>query len=123
MRIKIGLDPDSDLKKLHAVASTLVAEGRQREIWVDVNQAWKDAPHAIDYLSRVRDELKAAGFTSRFICEQPTAESDIPAMAEVTRQTREWAKTDPFRIVIMADDPCGMSTMPKRLSRSTPQTR
>ncbi len=104
VRIKIGLDPDSDLKKLHAVASTLVDEGRQREIWVDVNQAWKDAPHAIDYLSRVRDELKAAGFTSRFICEQPTAESDIAAMAEVTRQTREWAKTDPFRIVIMADE-------------------
>lgn len=104
VRIKIGLDLESDLKKLRAVAGSLVAEGRQREIWVDVNQAWKDAPHAIDYLSKVRDELKAAGFTSRFICEQPTAESDIAAMGEVTRQTREWAKTDPFRIVIMADE-------------------
>lgn len=110
VRIKIGLDVEADLKKLRTVAAAMVADGQGREIWVDVNQAWKTADRSIEVLGRIREELRAAGFTSRFICEQPTVETDVAALAKVTRQTREWAKNDPFRIVVMADEAMWDST-------------
>lgn len=104
VRLKVGLSGDSDLKKLRSAAEALVAEGRGREIWVDVNQAWKTAEGSIAILEKIRAELKAAGFTSRFICEQPTIETDIPALAAVTKETRKWGETDPFKIITMADE-------------------
>ena len=48
--------------------------------------------------------LKETGYQGRFICEQPTQEDDLEALAAVTRQTREWAKEDDFQILIMADE-------------------
>ncbi|MFQ5808787.1 MAG: enolase C-terminal domain-like protein, partial [Armatimonadota bacterium] len=55
-------------------------------------------------LARVRDVLADARFTSRFICEQPTVETDIEALAQVTRQTRVWNRDGPPDVVVMADE-------------------
>lgn len=104
VRLKIGLDDEADLSKIRTVALAMVAEGRGREIWVDVNQAWKTAEKSVAMLDRIRKVFAGTGFTSRFICEQPTHELDIPALAAVTKQTREWAKADPFKIITMADE-------------------
>ncbi|CAN5824052.1 hypothetical protein BH09VER1_BH09VER1_41570 [soil metagenome] len=102
VRLKIGLDDESDISKLHTVAQAMVAEGKGREIWVDVNQAWKTAEKSIAMLGRIRDMLKETGFKAHFICEQPTYELDIPALAAVTKEVRQWG--DSPKMVIMADE-------------------
>jgi L-alanine-DL-glutamate epimerase-like enolase superfamily enzyme len=103
-RLKIGTDDELDMRRIAAAATALVEEGRSRELWVDVNQAWKTTEHSIRMLERVRGALAQAGFTSRFICEQPTAQTDIEALARVTRQTRRWHADEPPQIVVMADE-------------------
>ncbi len=46
IRIKLGLDPDSDLDRLQGVTSVIVEQDNGRAIWVDMNKSWKDVPHA-----------------------------------------------------------------------------
>ncbi len=104
IRLKIGLDRDADLEMLKAVATEINTARPDLEIFVDVNQAWKDAATSITELSRIRAMLKATGYHGRFICEQPTHEDDFEALAAITAETRRWAADDPFRILIMADE-------------------
>jgi L-alanine-DL-glutamate epimerase-like enolase superfamily enzyme len=107
MRVKIGLDEKEDVDRIRAVAKSLKAKGdTAAEIWVDVNQAWKTSEKSIAMLERFRDALKDEGFTSRFICEQPTVENDMAALATVTRQTRKWNTQGgvPFQIITCADE-------------------
>lgn len=107
MRVKIGLDDNADVERIRAVARAFKEKGDTvAEIWVDANQAWKTSEKSIAMLTRIRDALKEAEFKSRFICEQPTVESDMAALATVTKQTRKWnTQTDvPFKIVTCADE-------------------
>lgn len=104
LRLKIGLGDDDDVQKIAAAAAELVQHGRPTKIWVDVNHAWGTGAKSIAMLGKIRDALAAAKFTSTFICEQPTAETDLPALAAVTKQTRAWGASDPFKIVTMADE-------------------
>ncbi|MGC4030332.1 MAG: enolase C-terminal domain-like protein [Tepidisphaeraceae bacterium] len=104
MRLKVGLGDEEDVKKIGAVAAELVRHKQTTQIWVDVNQAWKSAEKSLEVLGKIRDALAASGFESTFICEQPTNEKDLPALAAVTAKVREWNKDAKFNIVIMADE-------------------
>ncbi|CAN5517583.1 hypothetical protein BH09PLA1_BH09PLA1_28450 [soil metagenome] len=105
MRIKIGLDDDADIKRVAAVARSLKKNHRaDQQIWVDVNQAWKTADKSIQMLGRIRDALTAEGFSAKFICEQPTIETDMAALAAVTKQMRAWNDALPFKFVTVADE-------------------
>ena len=103
IRLKIGLDADADIDKLKMVAEHLVDKPTV-SIWVDANQAWQTSAKAIEMLGRVRDALKAANFKSTFICEQPTAGPDMPALAATTAEVHRWLPGLGFKIVIMADE-------------------
>jgi L-alanine-DL-glutamate epimerase-like enolase superfamily enzyme len=103
LRLKIGLDNDTDLKKLATVAAGL-KEKPDVNIWVDANQSWKTSDAAIAMLGRIRDTLKANDFKATFICEQPTFGPDMPALARTTVEIHKWLPTMPFKIVIMADE-------------------
>ncbi|MEM9227010.1 MAG: enolase C-terminal domain-like protein, partial [Verrucomicrobiota bacterium] len=104
VRFKIGSNAEEDLAMLRAAAMAVRSERPELELFVDVNQGWKDADHAIEELARIRQMLKDTQYRGRFICEQPTDEMDFEALAEVTRVTRQWAADDPFQILIMADE-------------------
>ncbi|MBC8108191.1 MAG: mandelate racemase/muconate lactonizing enzyme family protein [Anaerolineae bacterium] len=105
MRIKIGLDDEADIKRIVAVARELRKNNRaDQQIWVDVNQAWKTPEKSIEMLGRIRDALKAEAFASTFICEQPTIETDMPALAAVTKEIRIWNSGLPFKIITVADE-------------------
>jgi L-alanine-DL-glutamate epimerase-like enolase superfamily enzyme len=107
MRLKIGLDDNSDVERIRAVAKALKDKGETvTEIWIDANQAWKTSEKSIAMLARIRGALRDVGFTSRFICEQPTVESDMQALATVTRQTRKWntEANAPFKMATCVDE-------------------
>ena len=103
VRVKIGLNVDDDLHKLVAVAKAMPAE-KPSDIWVDVNQAWKTAEASIDNLNKIRAALSKAGYAGRFICEQPTVETDLPALAAVTKAMRAGNDGAKCKIVVMADE-------------------
>ena len=104
MRLKVGLGDDEDVKKIGAVAAELVKEKQPTQLWIDVNMAWHTPEQAIAMLGRIRDALAAAKFTSTFICEQPTDDKDLAALAAVTKEVRKWNAAAPFKIVVMADE-------------------
>ena len=104
IRMKFGLDNDEDLKKIGVVAKDLSATHPQCIIWIDANQAWTNADKSLEMLGKIRDTLKANDFKATFICEQPTLESDLPALAAVTKAVRTWNPSLPFKMVIMADE-------------------
>ncbi|GHB90573.1 mandelate racemase/muconate lactonizing enzyme family protein [Cerasicoccus arenae] len=104
VRLKIGGDEEAELGMLRATALAIVGMRPDLEIFVDVNQGWKDASHALEALGQIREMLRETNYQGRFICEQPTREDDFEALAEVTRHTRQWAQEDPFEILIMADE-------------------
>lgn len=104
IRLKTGVDRESELAMLRAAALAIRGHRPELELFVDVNQGWKDAPTAIEALLEIREVLLDSGFTGRFICEQPTHESSFEDIAQVTKVTRQWAKEDPFQILIMADE-------------------
>lgn len=104
LRVKIGLGDDEDVAKIKAMAAELVEEKRPTKIWVDINHAWGSSEKSLEMLGRIRHALAEAKFTSTFIVEQPTDENDIGALAAVTKQTRLWAASDPFKIQTMADE-------------------
>ena len=104
MRLKVGLGDDADVKKIGAVATQLVKEKQPTQLWIDVNMAWHTPDKAVAMLGRIRDALTEAKFTSTFICEQPTDEKDLAALAAVTTEVRKWNATAPFKMVVMADE-------------------
>ncbi|MEO0514762.1 MAG: enolase C-terminal domain-like protein [Planctomycetota bacterium] len=105
VRIKIGRDMDHDLAALAAAAATLVDAGRgQSVIWVDVNQAWRDASTSVARLEEIADTLENAGFTGTFLVEQPTDEHDYEALAQVTAAVRGWADSRPFTTQTIIDE-------------------
>lgn len=104
MRMKVGLDEKGDLARLSAVAREMKRCSKTFDLWVDVNQAWKSAETSIAMLEKIRGALQAEGFTGKFICEQPTLETDLSALAAVTRHVRGWVGQTPIQFVIMADE-------------------
>jgi L-alanine-DL-glutamate epimerase-like enolase superfamily enzyme len=105
VRIKIGLDFDKDLQRLTATAQAIAQSPKtDRVIWVDVNQAWKDAPTSLTHLKQIADAFTSVGYSGAFICEQPTAEKDLKALADVTHAVRQWDSQKKVPIKIMADE-------------------
>ncbi|MAX27693.1 MAG: hypothetical protein CMJ19_24625 [Phycisphaeraceae bacterium] len=105
IRIKIGLDFEKDLKRLTATAESIVQSSKpDRVIWVDVNQAWKEAAASLDHLEQIANALIAVGYTQPFLCEQPTSEKDMQALANVTHAIRQWPTQKTMPIKIMADE-------------------
>lgn len=103
VRLKIGTEDDKDVEKLRAVAKGIKGKS-DVVIWVDVNQAWKSAEKSIAMLTRIRQALTESDFKATFICEQPTKEEDMPALAAVTAEVHTWKKDLPFKLIIMADE-------------------
>ncbi len=87
MKIKLGSDPDLDLRRLAAIRD---AAGSGIRLRLDINQGWKDAATSI----RVIRSLD--GFNVEWI-EQPVAARDIAGLAAVS------AAVD---LPIMADESC-----------------
>jgi L-alanine-DL-glutamate epimerase-like enolase superfamily enzyme len=105
IRVKIGLDFERDVRRIAAVAREIAQSDQpQRDIWVDVNQAWKDAPTSLAQLALIADSLEKTGYTGTFICEQPTREDDMQALADVTHAVRQWPSQSRTPIRIMADE-------------------
>ena len=104
IRVKVGLNIDEDVARIASVAGRMAKAGEVNDIWVDVNQAWKDAETSIANLNKIRDALTEVNFKGRFICEQPTVETELAALAAVTEQTRAWNKGAAVKIVTMADE-------------------
>jgi muconate cycloisomerase len=76
MKVKVGLDPDTDLARVRAVR---VAVGAQIRLGVDANGSWRTPPTAIDSIRRLHDECGI------YFAEQPVPAGDQQAMAEVRR--------------------------------------
>ncbi len=104
IRIKLGLDPDADLDRLQAVTRVLVEQDQDRALWVDMNKSWEDLPQATEELARIRQMLRDEKFTARFICEAPMKDTRTESLAALTTELRGWAKSDPFQMLIMADE-------------------
>ncbi len=104
IRIKLGLDPDTDLDRLQAVTRVLVEQDQGRALWVDMNKSWKDVPQASDELARIRQMLQDENFTGTFICEAPMQDTRYESLAALTETLHEWDDTDSFKMVIMADE-------------------
>ena len=104
VRMKVGTEDELDVRRIHAAARAIIDEGRGRELWADVNQGWKTPEHSLGMLRRIRNVLHEVGYSRRFVCEQPTVETDIEALAKVTRQTRAWNRSGPPETLVMADE-------------------
>lgn len=76
MKVKVGLDPDSDVARVRAVRD---AVGPSVKIGVDANGGWPDARTAIDTIQRLRDAADI------YFAEQPVPAGDSSEMAEVRR--------------------------------------
>ncbi len=48
--------------------------------------------------------LQDEKFTGTFICEAPMKDTRAKSLAALTKELRTWAKSDPFKMVIMADE-------------------
>jgi L-Ala-D/L-Glu epimerase len=81
IKAKLGLDPDSDLGRLIAIARAIEAAAAQAgtavELWVDANQGWT-AEHAVSTVDRA---IGLGVDIARL--EQPTKRHDIAGLAEV----------------------------------------
>ena len=105
IRLKVGLDFPTDLDRLSAVASAITKSNMpDRTIWVDVNQAWKDSQTSLAHLKQIAEALIDAGYQGQFLCEQPTKETDMQALADVTHAVRSWSTQKQMPIKIMADE-------------------
>ncbi|HCD33123.1 MAG TPA: hypothetical protein DER01_12000, partial [Phycisphaerales bacterium] len=105
IRIKIGLDFQKDLERLTAVAKAIVkSKVPSRTIWVDVNQAWKDSQTSLEHLKQIVDALIQVGYQGQFLCEQPTQETDMQALANVTQAVRQWSTQKQMPVKMMADE-------------------
>jgi muconate cycloisomerase len=75
MKVKVGIDPDSDVERVGAVRS---AVGPQVHIGVDANGGWATPEIAISTIGRLRDH-------AIYFAEQPVPPGDPDAMAAVRR--------------------------------------
>ncbi|MBN1120704.1 MAG: dipeptide epimerase [Anaerolineae bacterium] len=87
LKIKLGSDPEIDIERVKAITE---AVGGDIVLRPDINQGWSDAETTIAAIERL------APYNIEYI-EQPTAASDLDALAKVT------AAVD---LPIMADESC-----------------
>ncbi|HJQ81532.1 MAG TPA: enolase C-terminal domain-like protein [Lacipirellulaceae bacterium] len=74
MKVKVGIDPQSDLERTRAVRE---AVGAQVKLGVDANGGWPTPQIAIETIRRLCDECEI------YFAEQPVAAGDQNALAEV----------------------------------------
>jgi len=76
IKIKVGLDMESDIERIKAVRETV---GDDVKIWVDANQGYS-VEEAKDFCARIKE------FDIEFV-EQPVDEKDLKGLKEVTKDT------------------------------------
>jgi muconate cycloisomerase len=76
MKVKVGIDPQSDLDRTRAVRG---AVGVQVKLGVDANGGWSTPQTAIETINRLCDECDI------YFAEQPVPPGDHEALAEVRR--------------------------------------
>jgi muconate cycloisomerase len=76
MKVKVGIDPQSDLERVRAVRK---AVGAQVKLGVDANGGWPTPQIAIETILRLCDECDV------YFAEQPVPAGDHDALAEVRR--------------------------------------
>lgn len=79
MKVKVGIDPDSDLARVRAVRE---AVGAGVKLGVDANGGWTTPRIAIETIRRLCDECDI------YFAEQPVPAGDHGAMAEVRRNVQ-----------------------------------
>jgi muconate cycloisomerase len=79
MKVKVGIDPPSDIARVQAVRAAI---GPQVKVGVDANGGWSTPQVAIDTINRLTDECGI------YFAEQPVAAGDHGALAEVRRNVR-----------------------------------
>jgi muconate cycloisomerase len=76
MKVKVGIDPQSDLARVRAVRE---AVGAQVKLGVDANGGWPSTQSAIETINCLSSECAI------YFAEQPVAPGDHAALAEVRR--------------------------------------
>lgn len=76
MKVKVGIDPDGDLARVHAVRE---AVGPTVKLGIDANGGWPTAGIAIDTIKRLCDQCAI------YFAEQPVPAGDHNALSEVRR--------------------------------------
>ncbi len=76
MKVKVGIDPEEDVRRVKAVRE---AVGSQVKLGVDANGGWPTPQTAIDAIHRLCDQCAI------YFAEQPLPPGDHDAMAEVRR--------------------------------------
>jgi L-alanine-DL-glutamate epimerase-like enolase superfamily enzyme len=76
MKVKVGIDPNGDLKRVKSVRETV---GREVKLGVDANGGWPTPQIAIETIRRLCDECGI------YFAEQPIPPGDHGALAEVRR--------------------------------------
>jgi L-alanine-DL-glutamate epimerase-like enolase superfamily enzyme len=79
MKVKVGIDPDSDVARVRAVRESV---GAGVKLGVDANGGWQTPRVAIETIKRLCDECDI------YFAEQPVPAGDHEAMAEVRRNVR-----------------------------------
>jgi muconate cycloisomerase len=87
MKVKVGIDPDGDVARVHAVRE---AVGPRAHLGVDANGGWGTADAAIPVIARLRDD------DIDFV-EQPVPAEDIFGLALVGARTG---------LAVIADESC-----------------
>jgi L-alanine-DL-glutamate epimerase-like enolase superfamily enzyme len=77
MKVKVGIDPESDIARVRAVRE---AVGREMKLGVDANGGWPTAEIAVATIRRIGDAANIA------FAEQPVPAGDHEEMAAVRRQ-------------------------------------
>jgi L-alanine-DL-glutamate epimerase-like enolase superfamily enzyme len=77
MKVKVGIEPDSDVARARAVRGIV---GDQTKLGVDANGGWPTAQIAVATINRLRDAANIA------FAEQPVPAGDHEEMASVRRQ-------------------------------------
>jgi muconate cycloisomerase len=77
MKVKVGIEPDSDVARVRAVREIV---GAQTRLGVDANGGWPTAEIAVATINRLRDAANIA------FAEQPVPAGDHEEMASVRRQ-------------------------------------
>jgi len=78
MKVKVGIDPDGDLERVHAVRE---AVGPKVKLGVDANGGWPTPQLAIECIERLCDQCDI------YFAEQPVPAGDHELMAKVRRKS------------------------------------
>jgi muconate cycloisomerase len=100
MKVKVGIDPQSDLARVRAVRE---AVGAQVKLGVDANGGWPSSKTAIETINRLSNECAIC------FAEQPIPPGDHVALAEVRRNVS---------VPIIADESIWSLTDAKMLARA-----